>query len=81
MNRFATLVLFFFSVYGVSQDTHILMQHEQAKVMDAVLEERLRTVLPGLMRREGIDPARASRPAWRHRLGFTVSGAWPCKKL
>ena len=55
MNRFATLVLFLFSFYAAAQDTHILTQQEQAKVLDAVLEERLRTVLPGLMRREGID--------------------------
>jgi Xaa-Pro aminopeptidase len=38
-----------------SQMPVILSQREQAKIMDEILEERLRTVLPGLMRRNGID--------------------------
>src|SRR5262245_17106036 len=33
----------------------ILAQREQARVIDEILEDRLRNLLPGLMRREGID--------------------------
>ncbi|MFZ9980969.1 MAG: M24 family metallopeptidase [Cyclobacteriaceae bacterium] len=33
----------------------ILSQREQARVVDELLEDRLRNVLPGLMRREGFD--------------------------
>lgn len=33
----------------------ILSQREQAKVIDELLEDRIRTVLPALMRREGFD--------------------------
>ena len=56
MNRlFTTLVLVFVSLYAAGQDTQILTQQEQAKVIDAILEERLRALLPTLMRREGID--------------------------
>ena len=33
----------------------ILTQREQARVVDELLEDRLRNVLPGLMRREGFD--------------------------
>jgi Xaa-Pro aminopeptidase len=33
----------------------ILTQREQAKVIDELLEDRVRTVLPALMRREGFD--------------------------
>lgn len=40
---------------GIAQYPVILTQREQAKVIDELLEDRLRTVLPGLMRRTGID--------------------------
>ncbi len=33
----------------------ILTQRDQAKVIDEILEDRLKNILPGLMRREGID--------------------------
>ena len=33
----------------------ILTQRDQAKVIDDLLEDRLRTLLPDLMRREGFD--------------------------
>jgi len=33
----------------------VLSRRDQAKVIDEILEDRLRTLLPGLMRREGID--------------------------
>jgi Xaa-Pro aminopeptidase len=38
-----------------AQKPVILSQEDQAKVMDEILEDRLRHVLPTLMRREGID--------------------------
>jgi len=38
-----------------SQVPLILSQREQAQVVDEVLDDRLKTVLPKLMRREGID--------------------------
>jgi Xaa-Pro aminopeptidase len=40
---------------AISQEVHILPLREQARVIDQLLEERVRTVLPSLMRREGID--------------------------
>ena len=43
------------STLSFSQTPRILSQREQAKVMDALLDERLHTILPKLMRREGID--------------------------
>jgi hypothetical protein len=48
-------VLFFIVTVSAAQDPAILTQREQAKVIDDLLEERLRTILPELMRREGID--------------------------
>ena len=47
------LTLFIISTYG--QYPVILTQREQAKVIDELLEDRIRTVLPSLMRREGFD--------------------------
>jgi len=38
-----------------AQNPVILSQREQAKVIDDILDDRLRTVLPALMRREGFD--------------------------
>ncbi|HEY5749702.1 MAG TPA: M24 family metallopeptidase [Chryseolinea sp.] len=38
-----------------AQNPLILSQREQAKVIDEILDDRLRTVLPALMRREGFD--------------------------
>jgi Xaa-Pro aminopeptidase len=38
-----------------AQDPLILSQRDQAKVIDDILDDRLKTVLPALMRREGID--------------------------
>ena len=38
-----------------AQMPRILTQREQAVVMDELLDDRLRTILPGLMRREGFD--------------------------
>jgi Xaa-Pro aminopeptidase len=50
--------LFFFSLlfnFSNAQYSVILSQREQAKLIDEMLEDRFRTVLPKLMRREGID--------------------------
>ena len=51
------LFIFFLLIYFYSsgQGPLILSQQAQAKVIDEILDERLRTVLPGLMRRTGID--------------------------
>lgn len=38
-----------------SAQTLVLSQRDQAKVIDELLEDRLTNLLPGLMRREGID--------------------------
>jgi hypothetical protein len=45
--------LFVFPAFA--QNPLILSQREQAKVIDEILDDRLRTVLPALMRREGFD--------------------------
>lgn len=38
-----------------AQQNVVLSQREQARVIDELLDDRLRTVLPGLMRRTGVD--------------------------
>lgn len=48
------LLLFCFQ-FSFAQYPIILSQREQAKVIDDLLEDRLRTLLPPLMRREGFD--------------------------
>jgi Xaa-Pro aminopeptidase len=55
MKIFFTCVLVIFAVSTYAQYPAILSQREQAKVVDDLLEDRLRNVLPDLMRREGID--------------------------
>lgn len=47
---FSCSLLFLFA-----QSPLILTQRDQAQVIDDLLDDRLRTVLPGLMRREGFD--------------------------
>lgn len=50
--------LFFFLLivnFTQAQYPAILTQRDQARVIDELLEDRLRTVLPALMRREGLD--------------------------
>jgi len=42
-------------LFSFSQSPLILTQRDQAQVIDELLDDRLRTVLPGLMRREGFD--------------------------
>lgn len=54
--KYVLYIVLLLSLYRVSgQDYPILSQREQAKVIDELLEDRLRNVLPALMRREGID--------------------------
>lgn len=55
MKQFLVLALIFSVKFSFAQYPFILTQREQAKVIDDLLEERLRTVLPTLMRREGFD--------------------------
>lgn len=55
MKSFLTILLPFLVQFALAQYPMILTQREQAKVIDEILEDRLRTVLPGLMRREGFD--------------------------
>lgn len=43
------------SLHVFSQMPIILSQRDQAKVMDEILDDRLKTVLPKLMRKHGID--------------------------
>lgn len=50
-----TLLTAFSSSFAFSQHPAILSQREQAVVIDDLLEDRLRNVLPALMRREGFD--------------------------
>jgi Xaa-Pro aminopeptidase len=54
MLRLITLLLLI-STTALAQYPVILTQREQAKIIDELLEDRIRTVLPTLMRREGID--------------------------
>ncbi len=42
-------------LFSFAQSPLILTQRDQAQVIDDLLDDRLRTVLPGLMRREGFD--------------------------
>lgn len=55
MKRLFFLMALVLSLSAEAQYPLILSQREQAKVVDELLEDRLRHVLPGLMRREGID--------------------------
>lgn len=56
MKKFLSLtaLLFTFSI-SYSQYPAILSQREQARVVDELLDDRLRQLLPALMRREGFD--------------------------
>lgn len=47
--------LLFSCIVANAQPPRILSQREQAKVIDEIFEERMRSVLPAIMRREGID--------------------------
>lgn len=54
MKLFSVTLLFFISFFSYSQPV-ILTQRDQARVIDELLEDRLRNTLPALMRREGFD--------------------------
>jgi Xaa-Pro aminopeptidase len=55
MKKILLAIGFLTTIGAFAQMPVILSQREQAKIIDEILEERLRTVLPGLMRRHGID--------------------------
>ena len=55
MKYFLSLLLIFLFEISTAQYASILTQRDQARVIDELLEDRLRSVLPSLMRREGID--------------------------
>ena len=55
MKYILSLLLFLAFTLSFSQVPVILSQRDQARVIDELLEDRLRTTLPSLMRREGFD--------------------------
>ncbi|HRG80793.1 MAG TPA: Xaa-Pro aminopeptidase, partial [Cyclobacteriaceae bacterium] len=55
MKYILSLLLFLASTLSFSQGPVILTQRDQARVIDELLEDRLRITLPALMRREGFD--------------------------
>lgn len=55
MKFYITLLLFLVLRCGFAQSPLILTQREQAKVIDDILDDRLKNTLPALMRREGFD--------------------------
>ncbi len=55
MKYLMMLLLFFALNFSFAQYPVILSQRDQSKVIDDLLEDRLRTLIPELMRREGFD--------------------------
>ncbi len=55
MKYFLSLTILLLSNLSFAQYPTILTQRDQAKVIDDLLEDRLRNTLPALMRREGFD--------------------------
>jgi Xaa-Pro aminopeptidase len=55
MKYVLTVGIVFYINFSLAQHPVILSQREQAKVIDELLEDRIRTILADLMRREGID--------------------------
>lgn len=55
MKYLVIVALIFVSKFSIGQYPVILSQRDQARVVDEMLEDRLRTLLPTLMRREGFD--------------------------
>jgi Xaa-Pro aminopeptidase len=54
--KYITVLLLMLTTFSIqAQYPAILSQRDQAQVIDDLLEDRLRSVLPALMRREGID--------------------------
>jgi Xaa-Pro aminopeptidase len=54
MKYFLFLILFSFQL-SLAQHPAILSQRDQARIIDEVLDDRLKNLLPSLMRREGFD--------------------------
>jgi len=55
MKYILSLLLFLAFTLSFSQGPVVLTQRDQARVIDELLEDRLRVTLPALMRREGFD--------------------------
>jgi Xaa-Pro aminopeptidase len=55
MKLFISVLFIFSCQVCFSQYPLILSQREQAKVIDEILDDRLKNILPALMRREGFD--------------------------
>jgi hypothetical protein len=55
MKRLLLLIILSIPFVSVGQKYSILTQKEQSQIIDEILEHRLKTVLPDLMRREKID--------------------------
>jgi len=55
MKYFLPLFLTFLLTQSIAQHAYILSQRDQAEVIDGLLDDRLKNLLPNLMRREGID--------------------------
>ncbi len=55
MKYFLSLLAILFFTISYAQYPAILTQRDQARVIDELLEDRLRNTLPALMRREGFD--------------------------
>jgi Xaa-Pro aminopeptidase len=55
MKYIYSLLLVFTIAFAQAQYPLVLTQRDQARVIDELLDDRLRTLLPALMRREGFD--------------------------
>jgi len=55
IKKILLVLLVMYSTSLIAQTPLILPQREQAKVIDDILDDRLKNVLPRVMRREGID--------------------------
>lgn len=55
MHYFLCFTFIFLYHFSWGQYPVILTQREQARVIDEILEDRLKNILPSLMRREGLD--------------------------
>jgi hypothetical protein len=53
--KFISFILFVSASFLASSQPIVLSQRDQARVIDELLEDRLRNTLPALMRREGFD--------------------------
>ena len=53
--RFLILLISIFTFEAVNSEALILPMRDRAEVIDQIIDERIATVLPGIMRRTGID--------------------------